>query len=47
MEFYNFPNVFMPSQPTMGVTSANFGKSTWIAGGNYGREAQYTARIHF
>jgi len=47
MEFYNFPNAFMPSQPTMGVTSANFGKSTWIAGGNYGREIQYTGRIHF
>ncbi len=47
MEFYNFPNVFMPSQPTMGVTSANFGKSTWISGGNYGREVQYTGRIHF
>jgi len=47
MEFYNFPNVFMPGQPTTTVTSANFGKSTTLAGGNYGREVQYTARIHF
>lgn len=47
MEFYNTPNVFMPSQPDLGVTSSTFGKSTWIAGGNYGREIQYTARIHF
>ena len=47
MEFYNFPNSFMPSQPDLGVTSSNFGKSTGIAGGNYGREIQYTGRIHF
>ncbi len=47
MEFYNFPNSFMPSQPDMGVTSSNFGRSTGIAGGNYGREIQYTGRIHF
>jgi hypothetical protein len=47
MEFYNFPNSFMPSQPTMGVTSANFGRSTGMAPGNYGREIQYTGRIHF
>ena len=47
MEFYNMPNKFMPSQPDMGVTSSTFGKSTWVAGGNYGREIQYNARIHF
>lgn len=47
MEFYNLPNAFMPSQPDLNVTSPNFGKSTWIAGGNYGREIQYTARLHF
>jgi len=46
-EFYNMPNSFMPSQPDLGVTSSTFGKSTWVAGGNYGREVQYTARIHF
>ncbi len=46
-EFYNMPNAFMPSQPDLGVTSSTFGKSTNIAGGNYGREVQYTGRIHF
>jgi len=47
MEFYNFPNSFMPSQPNLSVTSSVFGKSTSVAGGNYGREVQYTGRIHF
>lgn len=47
MEFYNFPNSFMPSQPNLSVTSSLFGKSTGVAGGNYGREVQYTGRIHF
>ncbi len=46
-EFYNFPNSFMPSQPNLSVTSSTFGKSTGVAGGNYGREMQYTGRIHF
>ena len=47
MEFYNFPNSFMPSQPNLSVTSSTFGKATGVAGGNYGREIQYTGRIHF
>ncbi len=47
MEFYNFPNSFMPSQPNLSVTSSLFGKSTGVAAGNYGRELQYTGRIHF
>ncbi|MBI4903760.1 MAG: TonB-dependent receptor [Acidobacteria bacterium] len=47
MEFYNMPNSFMPSQPNLSVTSSLFGKSTGVAGGNYGREIQYTGRIHF
>ena len=47
IEFFNFPNAFMPGQPNTSVTSANFGKSTTMAGGNYGREVQYTGRIHF
>jgi hypothetical protein len=47
MEFYNFPNSFMPSSPNLSVTSSLFGKSTGVAGGNYGREVQYTGRIHF
>jgi hypothetical protein len=46
-EFFNMPNAFMPSDPSTDVTSSTFGKSTWVAGGNYGREVQYTARIHF
>jgi hypothetical protein len=47
MEFYNMPNAFMPSNPDMGVGSGTMGRSTWVAGGNYGREIQYTGRIHF
>src|SRR5579871_1112406 len=47
MEFYNLPNVFMPSDPDTGIASGTMGKSTWVAGGNYGREIQYTGRIHF
>ncbi|HZT28401.1 MAG TPA: TonB-dependent receptor [Bryobacteraceae bacterium] len=47
MEFYNMPNAFMPSDPDMGVGSGTMGRSTWVAGGNYGREIQYTGRIHF
>jgi len=47
MEFYNLPNVFMPSNPDIGIASGTMGKSTWVAGGNYGREIQYTGRIHF
>ena len=27
--------------------SGTMGQSTWVYGGNYGREVQYTARIHF
>jgi hypothetical protein len=47
MEFYNLPNVFMPSDPDLGVGSGTMGRSTWVANGNYGREIQYTGRIHF
>ncbi|HZT28398.1 MAG TPA: TonB-dependent receptor [Bryobacteraceae bacterium] len=47
MEFYNLPNAFMPSDPNLGVGSGTMGRSTWVAGGNYGREIQYTGRIHF
>ena len=47
MEFFNMPNAFMPSQPNTSVTATTFGKSTGVAGGNYGREIQYTGRIHF
>ncbi|MBI3667045.1 MAG: TonB-dependent receptor [Acidobacteria bacterium] len=47
MEFYNMPNAFMPSDPDVGIASGTAGRSTWVAGGNYGREIQYTGRIHF
>lgn len=47
MEFYNLPNHFLPSQPDTGIGSGTMGYSTGIAGGNYGREIQYTGRIRF
>jgi hypothetical protein len=47
MELYNMPNVFMPSDPVTSVTSGNLGRSVDVAGGNYGREAQYMGRIIF
>jgi hypothetical protein len=47
MEFYNLPNVFMPSDPDTGIGSGTMGRSTWVAGGNYGREIEYMGRIHF
>jgi hypothetical protein len=45
MEFYNFPNSFMPTAISTNVNSSNFGKS--INQQNYGREIQYTVRLHF
>lgn len=47
LEMYNTPNAFMPSDPNLGVGSGVMGRSTSVAGGNYGREIQYTGRIHF
>ena len=47
MEFYNMPNIFMPSDPDLGIGSGTMGRSTWVADGNYGREIQFTGRIHF
>ncbi|MGC8758759.1 MAG: TonB-dependent receptor domain-containing protein [Bryobacteraceae bacterium] len=47
MEFYNLPNHFIPSDPDTSIGSATLGRSTWVAGGNYGREIQYTGRIRF
>jgi hypothetical protein len=47
MEFYNLPNIFMPSDPDTGIGSGTMGQSTWVAGGNYGREVQFNGRIHF
>lgn len=45
IETYNTPNGFVPTQPDTSVTSSTFGRSTSQA--NYGRECQYTVRIHF
>jgi len=47
MEFYNLPNVFIPSDPDTGIGSGTMGQSTWVQGGKYGREIQYTGRIRF
>jgi hypothetical protein len=47
MEFYNLPNSFMPSDPDTTIASGTMRRSTWVAGGNYGREIQDTGRIHF
>lgn len=47
MEFYNLPNHFMRSDPNTGIGSGTMGYSTWVHGGNYGREIQYTGRIRF
>jgi len=47
MEFYNLPNIYMPGDPDLGVGSGTMGRSTGPMGGNYGREIQYTGRIHF
>jgi hypothetical protein len=47
MEFYNLSNTFIPSDPDTGIGSGTMGQSTWVMGGNYGREIQYTGRIHF
>ncbi len=46
-EAYNAPNSFMLNQPNLSVTDARFGKSIGPAAGNFGREVQYTVRVHF
>jgi hypothetical protein len=47
MEFYNLPNSFIRSDPDTAIGSGTMGQSTGVAAGNYGREVQYAARIHF
>jgi len=47
LEAYNVSNTLMLNQPNLSVTSSLFGKSVNHAPGNFGRELQYTARIHF
>ena len=45
LEGYNLTNSVMPGNPILGVTSTQFGGITSQV--NYGREVQYTLRIHF
>jgi hypothetical protein len=45
MEGYNLTNSVMPGNPILGVTSTQFGGITSQV--NYGREVQYTLRLHF
>ena len=47
LEMFNSLNVFMPSDPDLTIAGGTMGRSTWVANGNYGREIQYTGRIHF
>jgi hypothetical protein len=46
-EFYNLSNTFIQSDPDTGIGSGTMGMSTGVMGGNYGREIQYTGRVHF
>jgi len=46
-EFYNLSNTFIKNDPDTGIGSGTMGLSTGVMGGNYGREIQYTGRIHF
>jgi hypothetical protein len=45
MEAYNLTNSFIPTMPDANVLSSTFGRST--NQGNFGREFQYTARLHW
>jgi hypothetical protein len=47
MEFYNLPNSFVPGDPDTNVGSGTMGRSVTEYSGNYGRQIQYTGRIHF
>jgi len=44
-EGYNLTNSVMPGNPNLTVTSTQFGEITSQV--NYGREVQYTLRLHF
>jgi hypothetical protein len=44
---FNAPNGFIPRDPDTGIGRGTMRQSTWVAAGNYGREIQYTGRIHF
>lgn len=45
LEGYNLTNSVMPGNPNLSVTSTQFGGITTQV--NYGREVQYTLRLHF
>ncbi|MCB9385148.1 MAG: TonB-dependent receptor [Bryobacterales bacterium] len=45
LEAYNLTNTLMHPNPNVTVTSSQFGQSVGQA--NYGREVQYTLRLHF
>ncbi|MFN7925928.1 MAG: TonB-dependent receptor [Bryobacteraceae bacterium] len=45
LEAYNLTNSVMPGNPNLSVTSTQFGGITTQV--NYGREVQYTLRLHF
>jgi hypothetical protein len=50
MELYNLTNTFIPSDPNVcGVTQCGSvgGLSNWMALDNYGREIQFSVRLHF
>jgi len=46
-ELFNMPNIYMPGDPDTTIGSGTMGRSTSPASGNYGREVQYSAKIHF
>lgn len=46
-ELFNMPNIYMPGDPDTTIGSGTMGRSTGPADGNYGREVQYSAKIHF
>jgi hypothetical protein len=45
IEAYNVSNSFMPRDPVVNFTDSQFGRSVNQA--NYGREVQYSLRLHF
>ena len=45
LEAYNLTNSVMPGNPNLTVTSVQFGRIASQV--NYGREVQYTLRLHF
>lgn len=45
MDAFNLPNHFLGGNPDMGVRSQTFGRALTQA--NFGREMQYTIRLHF